>query len=605
MADESSTYSLRWEGDFAEKARESADAGQALARVMERLQRLSTAAATPRAPVMPKIPDPAPRPLAPGARSGALNLRALSRALRMSGGEAGAFLGRGTMLVNIFSRLAASPVGVAIALGVLALALVAATVALASFALSSSDAARSQRLLAEASTGSAHGAEILTANAREFAASTGMGLEAASKLGNKLAQAGLAGRDLANAMQSAAIASSALGDEAGNKLTAIAEQVAKLRSAGASGGLALSDAMLSGSGVKLNDVAWALANRIGTSVQKATAALQAGKVDMTTALDALNSAVEKKLGRIARLQALALPKQFERFKANVHDLFAGSNIEPFLNALKDVLSVFDSTTITGRALKAAITGLSQPLIDAASAGGPIFKAFLQGMVIALLQISIILLKVRNYLRDAFGGELGGIDGMTAALLAGKVVLYSIAAGFALVAAGVALVVGPLVLFVLAIKAAYDFIANLDFGEIGSNLVDGFVSAILGGVGAVTDAVTNLATGARDTLKRVLGIHSPSLVFAQLGMQTAEGFARGVDEGAGGARGSVADMVGSPKAETRAGGAAGPRVLWTGNIVIQARDAQEINSDGFMTRLVRELEKSVLLSGASMPVPEGT
>jgi hypothetical protein len=47
------------------------------------------------------------------------------------------------------------------------------------------------------------------------------------------------------------------------------------------------------------------------------------------------------------------------------------------------------------------------------------------------------------------------------------------------------------------------------------------------------------------------------------------------------------------------------VLWTGNIVIQARDAQEINSDGFMTRLVRELEKSVLLSGASMPVPEGT
>jgi hypothetical protein len=605
MADESSTYSLRWEGDFAEKARESADAGQALARVMERLQRLSTAAATPRAPVMPKIPDPAPRPLAPGARSGALNLRALSRALRMSGGEAGAFLGRGTMLVNIFSRLAASPVGVAIALGVLALALVAATVALASFALSSSDAARSQRLLAEASTGSAHGAEILTANAREFAASTGMGLEAASKLGNKLAQAGLAGRDLANAMQSAAIASSTLGDEAGNKLTAIAEQVAKLRSAGATGGLALSDAMLSGSGVKLNDVAWALANRVGTSVQKATAALQAGKVDMTTALDALNSAVEKKLGRIARLQALALPKQFERFKANVHDLFAGSNIEPFLNALKDVLSVFDSTTITGRALKAAITGLSQPLIDAASAGGPIFKAFLQGMVIALLQISIILLKVRNYLRDAFGGELGGIDGMTAALLAGKVVLYSIAAGFALVAAGVALVVGPLVLFVLAIKAAYDFIANLDFGEIGSNLVDGFVSAILGGVGAVTDAVTNLATGARDTLKRVLGIHSPSLVFAQLGMQTAEGFARGVDEGAGGARGSVADMVGSPKAETRAGGAAGPRVLWTGNIVIQARDAQEINSDGFMTRLVRELEKSVLLSGASMPVPEGT
>jgi hypothetical protein len=95
-----------------------------------------------------------------------------------------------------------------------------------------------------------------------------------------------------------------------------------------------------------------------------------------------------------------------------------------------------------------------------------------------------------------------------------------------------------------------------FTELGSNLMAGLVAGITGAVGSVISAVSGAVTGAIDAAKSVLGIASPSKVFAEIGGYTAEGFTSGVDDGASAAQGSMAAMVDPAPAANSAGNAAG-------------------------------------------------
>ena len=72
----------------------------------------------------------------------------------------------------------------------------------------------------------------------------------------------------------------------------------------------------------------------------------------------------------------------------------------------------------------------------------------------------------------------------------------------------------------------------DFMKAGANLVDGFISGLRS---KITEAATwagNLARSVVNSAKNVLGIHSPSTVFAEIGMYSAEGFAKGLDKYSG-------------------------------------------------------------------------
>jgi len=70
-------------------------------------------------------------------------------------------------------------------------------------------------------------------------------------------------------------------------------------------------------------------------------------------------------------------------------------------------------------------------------------------------------------------------------------------------------------------------------EMGRDLMLGLVRGITGMAGAVKDALAGIANGAIGRLKGLLGIHSPSRVFAQLGVYTMQGFAGGLDRGEAG------------------------------------------------------------------------
>lgn len=66
---------------------------------------------------------------------------------------------------------------------------------------------------------------------------------------------------------------------------------------------------------------------------------------------------------------------------------------------------------------------------------------------------------------------------------------------------------------------------------GRDIVQGMIDGITGFIDRAVDAASNLADKISSTVKRILGISSPSRVMAEFGRNVAEGLALGIDEGA--------------------------------------------------------------------------
>lgn len=92
----------------------------------------------------------------------------------------------------------------------------------------------------------------------------------------------------------------------------------------------------------------------------------------------------------------------------------------------------------------------------------------------------------------------------------------------------------------ATSAATQFASNLIDGlasipgqvtSIGSNIIQGIVNGITGAADTLIDAVKGAVGDAIEGAKNLLGIHSPSRVFREIGQYTMQGAALGVDDDA--------------------------------------------------------------------------
>ena len=92
----------------------------------------------------------------------------------------------------------------------------------------------------------------------------------------------------------------------------------------------------------------------------------------------------------------------------------------------------------------------------------------------------------------------------------------------------------------ATSAATQFASNLINGlasipgqvtSIGSNIIQGLVNGVMGAAGKLIDAVKGAVGDAIEGAKNLLGIHSPSRVFREIGQYTMQGAALGVDDDA--------------------------------------------------------------------------
>ena len=85
----------------------------------------------------------------------------------------------------------------------------------------------------------------------------------------------------------------------------------------------------------------------------------------------------------------------------------------------------------------------------------------------------------------------------------------------------------------AVKKAVDsFKSNfrdVDWGELGTNIIKGIVNGITGGIGKLVTAAKNVAKNALDAAKEALGIHSPSRDFElEVGKMIDLGLAAGIE-----------------------------------------------------------------------------
>ena len=73
-----------------------------------------------------------------------------------------------------------------------------------------------------------------------------------------------------------------------------------------------------------------------------------------------------------------------------------------------------------------------------------------------------------------------------------------------------------------------FLSGINLYDIGMNIIQGLVEGIAGMAGSVVSTIQNVVGGAIDFAKGLLGIHSPSRVFKEIGKFTGEGLAIGIN-----------------------------------------------------------------------------
>ncbi len=421
-------------------------------------------------------------------------------------------LGKGLMVA------AGAAAAAALVIAGLTAAFLAGVVAIAKWGVSLADARREAGLTEQAAV--ALGTQIgdMPDLFKQLNAETGLGNKKLSDLAKKLREAELPAGAMAGALRDAALAERALGD----------------------GG---ADAFI--------------------------ADIKASK----GAITGLSNEVRGKLGVVVSKQMLGLSAQSEKLKKNVSGIFGGLDIEPFLASLQKLVGLFEEGSAAGEAMRFLFESIFQPLIDQAAKATTAIEAFALGFLIGATKLYIAVKPIIRSLAEFFGFD----DPTTAETLdlakrAGEAlvpIVAGIAAAFAvLVAAGVALVglaLTPLILVAGQLVAAFYVVSTVvdvvsgafnavvtylnglipGFGDIGSQIVQGMINGILSGAAGVVGAVVNVATGAITAAKNALGIASPSKVFAELGGYTAEGFAEGVDDGAGDAQAAMTAMVEPP------------------------------------------------------------
>ena len=75
----------------------------------------------------------------------------------------------------------------------------------------------------------------------------------------------------------------------------------------------------------------------------------------------------------------------------------------------------------------------------------------------------------------------------------------------------------------------DTLIEVDLLQVGKDIIQGLINGIISMGTAVLDSITGVVNGAIDAAKKLLGIHSPSRVFRQIGVWTVQGFANGINE----------------------------------------------------------------------------
>lgn len=260
----------------------------------------------------------------------------------------------------------------------------------------------------------------------------------------------------------------------------------------------------------------------------------------------LSDDVKARLGGIAKAQLLSLGVQIAKLHESFGRLFGDIKIEKLLTALSSVTELFSQSTASGQALKLLAETVLQPIADWIGAHGILVRRFIQGMILGMLDLAIGVGEVRLWFKRTFGDTdlFKGLDTANFALNIGIGLVFGLAGAFGALGVSLLVVEAPLliimgVLGILAyagykalegLNAAYTAISQLDWGPLGTGLIDGIVNGLLGGIPAIIKAVGNVASAAREAWRSMWDMHSPSRIAARESLNIPRGQAEGIDAG---------------------------------------------------------------------------
>jgi hypothetical protein len=297
-----------------------------------------------------------------------------------------------------------------------------------------------------------------------------------------------------------------------------------------------------------------------------------------------------------------LDKITEKFKKHTDGLFSKLKIKPLLDGMEDLVDLFDETTVTGRAIKVVFESLFQPLIDG-------IVSFIPKMRTAFIQFEILVLKALIAIKP-FGSTI--VFAAQVVWELSKAVLYGLAVGLAAAVvtalafwsamkAVYTAVVDAYTAVVGFAKGVYDYFASTPLDQIGIDLIMGLARGITSAGGFVLKAITGVVSSAIDGAKSLLGIASPSKVFAEIGMHTAEGMAVGVEDGTSSTQGALENLVAPPAAPAQASGGSGSAPSLAGaTFIFQGVQGAEDAVARFEELLTRFAEGDLAQLGGAVP-----
>lgn len=169
--------------------------------------------------------------------------------------------------------------------------------------------------------------------------------------------------------------------------------------------------------------------------------------------------------------------------------------------------------LIGKILTVIIKAVPQILAAGVLIVGKLAVGFIQNMPYFLTQIGTLLGQMISTIASNFPKLVSS----------GGAMLLKIIAGF----------INGITNIPSAVKKAVDSFKsnfrNVDWGELGTNIIKGIVNGITGGIGKLVTAAKNVAKNALDAAKEALGIHSPSRVFElEVGKMIDLGLAAGIE-----------------------------------------------------------------------------
>lgn len=507
----------------------------------------------------------------------------------------------------------AATLGAAGAALTLTAAIGGAAIAAAGFGLKAADAARSARLLADALTGSKELGAEFDSVVTQLASKVPLARTQIADLARELNLMKLGRRDMQAGLTAIAITTSAIGDAAGGVIKGVVQSSAAMKRFT----LGARDmwgeyAGLAGSGLSSKDVLAALATQLGVSVGEVEKRLRLGQIKLKDGMRALEAATQARFGGAIEAKMKAIYVQFEKARENLDSMFRGVDIEPFLNGLKELLSIFDESTVAGSVLKTILTEGLGGLSRALGVLLPLGKDFFLEFAIGAMEIYLALRPIGRQILEWVGPLLTAQN----AVMAGKVAVYALAAVFGVLAVAAGAAIAAITLpFVLAgaaiwglVTVAQDAWNSLSDGakDVGRFIIEGLIGGILGGVPAVLSTIANLGTSLAGKFREVLRIGSPSKLFFGYGVNIGEGAEGGIEASAGSVQGAVGDMAPVPPAGgggavARLGGGQNVTVNINGDLYFAGQKATDSEKVSLAEAIKQLLQAGNNAAGAGEPL----